>query len=82
MDDGTSRVYTLGFYTKHGCKTFYINNKFDSNELVLRCRDSMLTAQHSGTTFYVHNLGRYDVIFLLKILINANLSVFQKKNIY
>lgn len=65
MDNGISKVYALGFYTKHGAKTFYIYQKFDSYELLLRCLDSMLIAQYSGLTFYVHNLGRFDLVFLL-----------------
>lgn len=72
--DGISKVYALGFYTKSGIETFYINEKLDSSELVLRCIDSMLVAKYSGITFYVHNLGRYDIVFLLKILINANVE--------
>lgn len=78
--DKISKVYALGFYTKqHKLKTFYINPEtLDSNELILNCIDSMLTAKYSGYTFYVHNLGRYDVVFLLKTLIQANL----KEDIY
>ena len=73
IDDGISRVYALGFYTKqYGAKTFYIDKKLNSNELVLRCIDYMLIALYIGMTFYVHNMGRYDIVLLLKILINAN----------
>jgi hypothetical protein len=72
---GISRVYALGFYTKNNVNTFYINpDTLDSNELILNCIDSMLTSKYTGYTFYVHNLGRYDVVFLLKTLINANIT--------
>ena len=75
IKDGLAKVYALGFYTKrYGVQTFYINQGLDSSEVVLRCLDAMLTAKYSGMTFYVHNLGRYDIIFILNILIHANMA--------
>jgi len=80
IDDGISKVYAIGFYTKqHGAKTFYIDQELNSNELVLRSIDCLLTAKYSGLTFYIHNMGRYDIVFLLKILINANSSHTEEK---
>ena len=76
MDNNNiSKVYTLGFYTKQwGANTFYINEQLDSIELILKCIDSMLVAKYSSFTFYVHNMGGYDFYFLLKILIDANVT--------
>ena len=74
--NGIARVYSLGFYTqrlgKAEMSTFYINPSLDSNELVLRCIDAMLVEKYKGITFYVHNLGEYDIVFLLRILAQAN----------
>ena len=89
-NEDISKVYAIGFHTKQGgSKTFYINEQLDSNDVVLRCIDSMLVAKYTGFTFYVHNMGGYDFYFLLKILINANLKeerykldIFTKDNIY
>ena len=82
-DNGISKVYALGFYTKQyykKLKTFYIDpNTLDSNELILKCIDAMLTPKYSGYTFYVHNLGRYDIAFLLRPLIRENRNGFKYK---
>ena len=82
-DNGISKVYALGFYTKQSYKklnTFYIDpNTLDSNELILRCIDAMLVSKYSGYTFYVHNLGRYDIAFLLRPLIRENINSFKYK---
>lgn len=82
-DNGISKVYAIGFYTKQYYKklnTFYIDpNNLDSHELILKCIDAMLTPKYSGYTFYVHNLGRYDIAFLLRPLIRENMNDFKYK---
>lgn len=43
----------------------YFDNTFtSSNKLVLKCIDEMLNYANSNSIFYVHNLGRFDIIFL------------------
>nr|YP_009529237.1 DNA polymerase type B2 [Cladonia subtenuis]AXX76245.1 DNA polymerase type B2 [Cladonia subtenuis]WBP63544.1 DNA polymerase type B2 [Cladonia subtenuis] len=72
-DQGVSKVYSLGYYTKtHGVKIFYIDKEsLDSDKLIIKCIDSMLENKYSGFTFYVHNLGLYDIVFLLSPLLKA-----------
>ena len=80
MSGGKAKVYSIGFYTKRdGCKIFYINEGLDSTELVLRCLDAMIKPKYTGMTFYVHNLGHYDVVFILKILIRTNALLDEDK---
>lgn len=80
MSDNISKVFAIGFYTKtQGLKTFYINENLDSDELVIRCIDNLVTSKYSGYTFYVHNLGRYDIVFLIKILVVANVNNGKEK---
>ena len=68
-----SKVYAIGFYTKrYGVQTFYIDvNTLDSNKLIMNCLDSMLISKYNGYTFYTHNLGKFDVTFILKTLVIA-----------
>lgn len=76
-----SKVYALGFYTaKHGTVNLYIDSKLDSEKLILDCFDLLLTYKY---VFYVHNLGNYDDIFLLKVLQESDkykLSIIAKDN--
>ena len=69
---GKSKVYALGFYVNNYTKTFYIDKFLDSDSLIMRCLDSMLIEKYNGYTFYVHNLGRFDIYFILKVIVNAN----------
>jgi hypothetical protein len=80
-----SRVFALGYFTKlePEPKMFYLTDYFDntttsSNKLVLKCIDEMLSSAMSNYIFYVHNLGKFDVIFLHKILLDYNLNVKDK----
>jgi len=74
-----SRVYALGFLTNNGndLTTYYLTDHFSntvegSAKLVLKCLDNMLVSKYHNFIFYVHNLGRFDVIFLYKILLDYN----------
>jgi len=78
-----SRVYALGFLTKSEKITFYLtyffsNNREGSHKLVLHCIDQMLEPKFNKFMFYVHNLGKFDVIFFHKVLIDYNKNVENK----
>jgi hypothetical protein len=72
--DGISKVYAVGFYTKKGgTKCYYIDsNTLDSDELIFRCLKDLVSSKYNGYTFYVHNLGGFDVYFLLGLLIKSD----------
>jgi hypothetical protein len=74
-----SRVYALGFCIYMGEPTmFYLTDYFDntlesSNKLVIKCIDAILKPDYNNYIFYVHNFGRFDAIFIHKILLDYNL---------
>lgn len=78
-----SRVYALGFCIKMGIPSMYYlsdyfwgdNTPESSNKLVIKCIDEMLKPDYHKYIFYAHNFGRFDAIFLHKILLDYNLSV-------
>jgi hypothetical protein len=66
-------VYALGFVILgEEPKTYYLNDGITSEQLVLNCLNDMLVNKYNGYTFYTHNFGNYDSIFLLKILKEFN----------
>ncbi len=73
-DDGINKIYALGFcdFYNNEPKLYYLNDYKDSNALVLACFKDLFTPKHHNFTFYTHNFGHYDVIFLLKILEDFN----------
>ena len=74
--DGYVKVYALGFYVLGGSvKSYYLDDTMTSEELVLKYIDDMLINNYKGYTFYIHNFGRYDSTFLIKILKEYNLKM-------
>jgi len=75
--NGLTKVYAIGFLTNNEIKPslFYltdVNTDYNSDELILKCLDTMLQTKYNNFTFYAHNFGRYDVIFIYNIIQKAN----------
>ena len=87
--DGLAKVYALGFitYEDKNSKLFYLDriskeksnmdndSLNDSDKLILKCLDNMLTAKYDKFIFYTHNLGKYDVVFIYRTLLKYNKCV-------
>jgi len=71
-NDELSKAYAVGFYVNNFLKTFYIGEDLNSDNLILKCLDAMLIEKYNRYTFYIHNMGRFDVVFILRVLIKAN----------
>ena len=81
--DNTYKVYALGFKTNLYNKPiiYYLNaNDLDSYGIVLSLVDELLRSKYSNITFYCHNLGGYDIVFILKVLYAYNDSINYVKN--
>jgi hypothetical protein len=72
-------VYAAGFYVSDmGGKSFkiYINTTtLDSDEVVLYCTNEMVKPKYNKFVYYVHNLAKYDVTFIIKTLVDYNYKV-------
>jgi hypothetical protein len=67
---GYHQVYAAGFSIKDKTELFYIEHGETSEQLVSRFFWNILMNKSlNGYTFYVHNLGRFDSVFILKSLI-------------
>lgn len=75
-NNGINEVYAIGFKTKLSDSpvVHYIENNYDSNTLVLKVINELLRSKYSDITFYCHNLGGYDVVFIIKTLYTYNLK--------
>jgi hypothetical protein len=76
-----SKVYAAGFYVDRHAETFYIKDDLNSDKVILNCLDKMLVEKYRGYIFYIHNFGRFDAIFILRILIKYN-ELYTKKYSY
>ena len=67
---GTQEVYAGGWAFKDYYKAYYLGNNENSNNLVFRLFEDLFSQDTDGYTFYIHNLGRFDSVFLIKSLYN------------
>lgn len=83
---GKNEVYSVGFSYGGGnvfintpfVKTYYLEPYQNSSDIVLACINDMLVTKYHNGIFYTHNLGGYDVVFILKILGDYNKKVGEK----
>lgn len=76
--DNTYRVYALGFKTNLTSNViiYYIDPRdLDSSKIRLLLVNELLISKHSNVTFYCHNLGGFDVVFILNTLYKYNDSI-------
>ena len=70
-NDDTIKIYALGFKTILDKEPIvYYIDKTDMNheKLVLKLVNELLRSKYNKIRFYYHNLGGYDIVFILKIL--------------
>ena len=74
---GSHRVYAGGWSIKNYTKLFYINPRQTSEQFVQKIFKSIFMNDIlNGYTFYIHNLGRFDSIFIMQSLIlNSNILI-------
>ena len=60
---------------------YYIDDSYDSDQIVLKFIDELLRVKYKDISWYCHNLGGYDIIFITKILLNYNENVNNKYKI-
>ena len=73
--DNTFKVYALGFKTNLDEKAviYYIDEKdLDSNKIVFSLIDELLRPKYGNVTFYCHNLGGFDIVYILNALYTYN----------
>lgn len=78
-----SKVYAAGLYTKLDKKpiTFYIDkNTLNSYDLIYSLVDELFKYKYKDIKFYCHNLGGFDVVYMLKALLEYN--VVKNKTVY
>ena len=75
-DKNLMEIYALGFRTNllDYPVTYYIDSDYDSVSLVLKMIDELLRPKYNNITFYCHNSGKYDAIFLIGVLTKYNVE--------
>ena len=76
--DSNSKVYALGFTNTELAKQkqvsiYYLGRDGNtSDEIIIKCIDDMLNLRNRDHVYYTHNLGGYDIVFILAALRREN----------
>lgn len=83
--DGTSKVHAIGFKSilDKNPVMYYIDPYVmdGSDAIILQFIDKLLRSKYSKIRWYCHNLGGYDIVFILKVLFLFNDKVDEVNSI-
>nr|Q01529.1 RecName: Full=Probable DNA polymerase [Podospora anserina]CAA43117.2 DNA polymerase [Podospora anserina] len=84
--NSNSAVYALGFSTLSMSKTdkktsmYYLTKDGNtSHEIIIKCINEMLSSDYRDHIYFTHNLGGYDIIFILHALKLENKIILENK---
>jgi hypothetical protein len=63
--------YLISFCDGKNSYSFGLWNYNNSEEMILDCLNSVMSRKYNGYKVYVHNLAKFDIIFLLKYLVKV-----------
>src|SRR6267142_1235312 len=61
--------YCISIYDGKIAYSYFISDFKDSQDLILTALKSILTRKYNGYNVYMHNMAKFDIIFLLKHLV-------------
>ncbi|KAI5980362.1 mitochondrion dnapol [Pisolithus orientalis] len=77
---GLGQVYCIGFCSlleKDKVQVFYLSDlgpSLNSDLLIINCINSMLVNKYHNYYWYIHNMGKFDIVFIHKTLEEYNLN--------
>ena len=61
-------VYACGFFDGKNSYLYYLTDYNSVDEMIKVCLFEMMNNKYKGYTIYVHNLGGFDAVYLLKVM--------------
>jgi hypothetical protein len=61
--------YLIKFYDGINCYSYWLGNYSDVEAMILDCFKDLLIRKYNSSNVYIHNLAKFDIIFLLKYLV-------------
>nr|AWX52937.1 hypothetical protein [Lactarius sp. (in: basidiomycete fungi)] len=62
--------FCISIYDGKRTQSFFISDYKDSKDLIISALKSILIRKYNGFNIYIHNMAKFDIIFLLKYLVN------------
>jgi hypothetical protein len=62
--------FCISIYDGNRPNSYFLSDFNDSSELILTALKSIMIRKYNGYNIYMHNMAKFDIIFLLKHLVN------------
>jgi DNA polymerase type B, organellar and viral len=69
IKDNTLIPYCISIYEGERTYSYFISDFNDSQDLILTALKSIMIRKYNGFSVYIHNMAKFDIIFLLKHLV-------------
>lgn len=69
IENGDLTPYLISFFDGIQCYNFWIEDYKNIEDMVLDCFSSIFIKKYNNYKIYMHNMGKFDIIFLLKYLV-------------
>jgi hypothetical protein len=69
IENGDLIPYLISFYDGIKCYNFWIEDYKSTEDMVLDCFTSIFVRKYDNYSIYMHNMAKFDIIFLLKYLV-------------
>ena len=69
IKDSILIVYCISIFDGKNISSYYLSDFKNSEELIISALNSILIRKYNGYNVYIHNLAKFDIIFLLKYLV-------------
>lgn len=68
--DGVHVPYVISWYDGENNLSYYLTDFKDSDDMIIKSLNDLMVKCYDNYKIYIHNMSRFDGIFLLKILAN------------
>nr|YP_010384620.1 DNA polymerase [Russula rosea]UHA57019.1 DNA polymerase [Russula rosea] len=69
IQDNTLIPFLISFYDGRKSESYWLGDYESVELMILDCLKTILVRKYNGYKIYVHNLAKFDIIFLLKYLV-------------
>ena len=73
IQDNTLIPYIICFYDGKNSYAYWLGDYENVELMILDCLKSILVRKYNGYKIYIHNLAKFDIIFLLKYLVKVGI---------
>lgn len=70
IKDGIHVPYCISWFDGEHCFSYYLTDFKDPNSMIIQSIKDLMIKKYDNYKIYIHNLARFDGIFLLRILVN------------